>query len=549
MNMRTNHKSRPGVVLLAVLILIMVITVLSLGFLSRSDVELACGRNMVLRGQMDYLAESGLEQAKGLILNPQDVQDEYYTGAAGLQLVDGGSEYYDVFVEQDSADRCNYTIDSNAYEMRDDEKVGQSNLRALLRLDPCIALWSGVGLTLTDSMTVNGDVYCNGVLSNLGTIDGDVFADSFSGQKTGQLFSGGSLSLVWPEITVDDFDDKPGVTYYSDNYTLSGDIEGMLLVNGDLSIQEGLNLTITASKNLPALYVTGDLYLVKNSVLNINGLAVVDGRVFLDSGTNINQLGGLFAKSGIFEIARDNSVNDTVVSLYNGVEKSEGKYNGGLKFDGNNDYAGAKNESLFDIRNQITVAAWIKVSSFDKDFQAIVTKGDTAWRLQRYSNKKKIEFACSGLTINSFGNIWTNKEITDSGWHHVAGVYNGSAIKIYIDGVLDVSTNTTGLISTNNYNVQIGKNAEQANRNWNGWIDDVQIYNRGLDPNEIVIIKSGFTVSGPNLVAHWKFDETGSEISITAAPEKAAIIIPDGSENGKKWGQAAGAFYKSIERR
>ena len=62
--MRTNHKSRPGVVLLAVLILIMVITVLSLGFLSRSDVELACGRNMVLKEKMDYLAESGFEREK-----------------------------------------------------------------------------------------------------------------------------------------------------------------------------------------------------------------------------------------------------------------------------------------------------------------------------------------------------------------------------------------------------------------------------------------------------------------------------------------------------
>ncbi len=534
--------------MLAVLILIMVITVLSLGFLSKSDVELACGRNMVLRGQMDYLAESGLEQAKGLILNPQDVEEEYYTGAAGLQLVDGGREYYDVFVERDSADRCNYIINSSAYEMRDGEKVGQSNLRALLRLDPCIALWSGVGLTLTDSMTVNGDVYCNGVLSNLGTIDGDVFADSFTGLKSGQLYSSGNLSLAWPKITVDAFDDKPGVTYYMGNSSLSSDIEGMLLVNGDLFIQEGLNLTITAGKNLPALYITGDLYLVKNSVLNINGLAVVDGHVFLDSGTNISQLGGLFAKAGIFEIARDYSGNETVVSLYNGVEKSEGQYDGGLLFDGINDYAEAENESLFDITNQITVSAWIKVGDFNKSYQAIVTKGDSAWRLQRYSNTNRIEFSCTGISINQYGQILSNTTITaDNQWHHVAGVYNGSAIKIYIDGVLDITANTTGLISTNDYNVQIGQNALESNRNWNGWIDDVQIYNRGLDPNEIIIIKSGSTVS--NLLAHWKFDERDSGISITAAPEKAAINLYDEYGKIEKWGQAAGAFYKSIERR
>ena len=31
----------------------------------------------------------------------------------------------------------------------------------------------------------------------------------------------------------------------------------------------------------------------------------------------------------------------------------------------------------------MTVAAWIKVREFNKTWQAIVTKGDTAWRLQR----------------------------------------------------------------------------------------------------------------------------------------------------------------------
>ncbi len=67
------RKKRKGVALLVVLFIVMAITILSLGFLSRSDIELACGENMILRTQMDYLAESGLEHARGLILNPQDI--------------------------------------------------------------------------------------------------------------------------------------------------------------------------------------------------------------------------------------------------------------------------------------------------------------------------------------------------------------------------------------------------------------------------------------------------------------------------------------------
>ena len=87
---------RKGVALLVVLFVVMTVTILSLGFLSQSDVELSCGENMILRTKMDYLAESGLEHAKGLLLNPQDIDGEYWTGAARQQLVSGSDEYYDV---------------------------------------------------------------------------------------------------------------------------------------------------------------------------------------------------------------------------------------------------------------------------------------------------------------------------------------------------------------------------------------------------------------------------------------------------------------------
>jgi len=87
MSTKKYKTNRQGAALLVVLFIVMVITVLSLGFLSRSDVELACGQNMVLRTQMDYLAESGLEHARGLILNPQDVVSEYWTGATGQQVM------------------------------------------------------------------------------------------------------------------------------------------------------------------------------------------------------------------------------------------------------------------------------------------------------------------------------------------------------------------------------------------------------------------------------------------------------------------------------
>ena len=290
----TTHSK--GAALLVVLFIVMTITILSLGFLSRSDVELTCGANMILRTQTDYLAESGLEHARGLILNPQDVSSEYWTGATGQQIV-SGDDYYDVEIvrdDSDPTDLCTYIIDCNSYRIRGGERVGRSSLRAELRLDPCITFWSGSSTAVPGSLTVNGDSYCSGTLTNRGAINGDVFVNAFSGNApSGQQKAVGDLSLGWPGVTVADFTSYYSVQTIGDNlsgatfgpyepvkvcYHGSGDvelagnvqIEGMLVVDGDLIIRGNGN-AITAGKNLPGVFVTGDLKVEGGSELNIDG--------------------------------------------------------------------------------------------------------------------------------------------------------------------------------------------------------------------------------------------------------------------------------------
>ncbi len=133
--------------LLVVLFIVMTVTIVSLGFLSRSDVELACGQNMILRAQMDYLAESGLEHARGLLVNPPDPNLGYWAGADGLQIVENSNDYYDVDVIQlplvDPCDPnvCDYEITSTAYRDKSGVRVGESILKAKLHIDPNTAYW------------------------------------------------------------------------------------------------------------------------------------------------------------------------------------------------------------------------------------------------------------------------------------------------------------------------------------------------------------------------------------------------------------------------
>ena len=164
---------------------------------------------------------------------------------------------------------------------------------------------------------------------------------------------------------------------------------------------------------------------------------------------------------------------------------------GALAFDGDGDYIHLANEARFDAAVGVTVSAWIKPNTWDKPYQAIVTKGDTAWRLQRNNEESTLEFACTGLDLptgNQYGSLYGSRPITPGRWHHIAGVYDGTKMYLYVDGVLDTSQEGCGTINANDWDVLIGANDEKPDRFFDGLIDDVRVYNYGISAAEIAAL-------------------------------------------------------------
>jgi len=174
-------------------------------------------------------------------------------------------------------------------------------------------------------------------------------------------------------------------------------------------------------------------------------------------------------------------------------QPSAGKIGGALEFDGDGDFVKIGDESDFDLTDQITISAWIKVNQFDKEWQAVIAKGDSAWRIQRNQSDDNLEFACTGLKIPSgapWGNLYGKRSVNDGQWHHIAAIYDGSKMYIIIDGNEDSSQPASGRINTNNEPVYIGENSENTGRCWNGLIDDVRVYNYALTKEEVTALSS-----------------------------------------------------------
>ena len=324
-----NKNCGNGVALLIVLFIVMAITVIALGVIARSDIELVSGQNVELRMAMDYLAQSGLEHARGLILNPQEVSGEYWTGATALQLVSGSDDYYDVSVTK--LGECNYQVTSTAYRAQNGGRTGRSSLTAELRIDPCIAMRVGNTWTVEPITEVYGDIYGGDKLYGNGYIAGDAYANSdITVPVQGQQYPYTPAPVSFPGLRInnysphyyignnmytagtidDDLDgvvlgptagNPAGVYYYDSSLDIYDNviINGTLIVKGDLKIRGRGNMII-AKKNFPALIIAAKLQMEDQGQLSVEGLVQVKKEIEGSAavGVNLSVTGAVFIKDG-----------------------------------------------------------------------------------------------------------------------------------------------------------------------------------------------------------------------------------------------------------
>jgi hypothetical protein len=138
----------------------------------------------------------------------------------------------------------------------------------------------------------------------------------------------------------------------------------------------------------------------------------------------------------------------------------------------------------------LTLAAWVKTDTNEGRLRVIISK--------QYGSSNHDSFV---LWCHDDGRLWFSLEgvgVIQSGqpplneWHHIVATYNGSFMRLYMDGVEQSSGAATGSILYDNNTVLIGADSNQADHTpdegWSGAIDEVLIYNRALNETEIAQI-------------------------------------------------------------
>lgn len=167
-------------------------------------------------------------------------------------------------------------------------------------------------------------------------------------------------------------------------------------------------------------------------------------------------------------------------------QDKDGADNRAYYFDGDDDLISITNKAILNFQDSISVCFWMKGTTlFSNRESYIISHGNwqNRWKISIIPEKKLRWTVNTNAGIKDLDSKTT---LTEDVWYHMACIYDGSNIEIYINGSLDSESGHSGTIKKTDINLLIGQALpSEDNYNFNGIVDAVRIYNRGLDAGSI----------------------------------------------------------------
>jgi len=318
--MSDQRRTRAGVALLQVVIVVGVAAILGFALLAESSLQAQTGQNARLGAQADALADSGAHLAMYYLLNPANapvLQDGYWPGGTGISLGATVAGTVDVTLVRDAFTADHYLVTAVGRASGLSGSTVAHQVQTCLHVQPGITINHAVGARQSIStnayVTITGDVVVNETLTNFGTINGTAYAKVIDNRKIitspqlitsdrviagpvstsiqtyptyayadGRVYSRAMLGVsaigsgVLDTLNPDPATNPAGIYYYGGKLTLNNNVtvNGTLIVDGDLVIN-GTNIRITAQDGYPALIVLGDIRTKGSKSMTVDGVCWV----------------------------------------------------------------------------------------------------------------------------------------------------------------------------------------------------------------------------------------------------------------------------------
>jgi|GEM_PF-2870420 len=194
----------------------------------------------------------------------------------------------------------------------------------------------------------------------------------------------------------------------------------------------------------------------------------------------------------------------------------------GFEFDGYGDTVIVPDSAtLSPTGTNLTLSAWVYCNGTQTGPDKRIIHKNSAWSLQ-------VGYPCNplmGMYHGGYTETSSPVSCTTNEWCLVTGVYNGTEIATYKNGVFITNVSKTGNMADSPVDLYIGIDEDGSSGAFNGTIDDVMIFNRSLSAAEIAGLyanqSSQYVESNFTNLPDWKYQftayaqDTGGSVSST----------------------------------
>jgi hypothetical protein len=239
---------------------------------------------------------------------------------------------------------------------------------------------------------------------------------------------------------------------------------------------------------------------------------------------------GLVAAYGFEEASGssvvDQSGNSHAGTMSGATRTTSGRYGKALSFDGVNDWVTIADSSLLDLTTGMTLEAWVFPTAIGSGtWRAVLFKeeaGGLVYTLNAYDGATNVpvaEVSPGAGVIDARG----GSQLPLNTWTHLASTYDGTTLRMFVNGVQVGSTAGAGNLATSTGALRIGGNI------WGGLfqgrIDEVRIFNVARTATQITADMNAAVVGAPPVLTN-PGNRTNAENA--AVSLQLAATDPDG---------------------
>ena len=156
-----------------------------------------------------------------------------------------------------------------------------------------------------------------------------------------------------------------------------------------------------------------------------------------------------------------------------------------LRFDGSDDYVDCGASKSLDLRQTVTLCAWVWPMAASAQEPGLVGKWFDSYALTLYRG------GCWSYISGGGNNV--SAPVSSGEWHHVVGTFDGQCLRLYVDGVEKARRNSKATSTKSGQHFSMGRILPEptavgaARGHFDGMLDEVKVYSQALSVQEVMV--------------------------------------------------------------